>query len=95
MCRKILGKEHTGQKIYKCFWLNRFLSSQIREPEKTGDVLRTVYVSSTRLAEEKTIKRAETPCVSPVDRYLKYSLIKSVIINIYIHIHQRLRASFL
>lgn len=92
MCRKILGKEHTGQKIYKCFWLNRFLSFQIREPEKTGDVLRTVYVSSTRLAEEKTIKRAETPCVSPVDRY---SLIKSVIINIYIHIHQRLRASFL
>lgn len=36
--RKILGKKHTGQKIYKGLWLGRWLSSQSREPEKTGGV---------------------------------------------------------
>lgn len=85
MYRKILGKEHTGQKIYKCFWLGRLLSSQSREPEKTGGVAQNRVSVLNRLAEEKTSERAEAPCVSPVDPYLKYSHLKSVSINICMH----------
>lgn len=85
MYRKILGKEHTGQKIYKCFWLGRLLSSQSREPEKTGGVAQNCASVLIRLDEEKTSRKAAAPCVSPVVPYLKYSHIKSVNINIYIH----------
>lgn len=42
MYRKILGKKHTGQKIYKCFWLGRLLSSQAGSQRKQVVLLRTV-----------------------------------------------------
>lgn len=56
MYRKILGKKHTGQKIYKCFGLGRSLSSQSREPEKTRDIAQN-YISYQAGWEKKTSKK--------------------------------------
>lgn len=82
MYRKILGKKHTGQKIYKCVWLGRLLSSRSRESEETCDIAQNhVGYQAGGGTEEKPNKKAEAPCVSPVNPYLKYLHIKNVFIN--------------